>query len=90
MLTLVIKQENSNWDIFANEEGRLFAVAKEGSGAETSHMGDKNHIVRLMSRGWFDLYRSTFTEAGLELFSGLTTRLIFNEDQTLNFGLCRF
>lgn len=90
MLTLVIEQKNSNWDIFANKNGSLVAKAKEGSGAGDSHMGDKHHILRLMQNGWFDLNDKKFTEAGLELFSGLSSKLIFNDDGSVKFGICRF
>jgi hypothetical protein len=64
---------DSNWDIYANADGKLFSVGKperrgtDGRNMDT-HYGDKYHIRRLMDKGYFD---GIPTEVGLELMSGL-------------------
>lgn len=90
MLTLIIKQAHTNWDIFANEEGKLFSIAREGSGAENSHFGDKSHLLRLMNSKFFNFNNSEFTEAGLKLISGLYLHFIYNEDGSRKFSYHQF
>lgn len=69
---------DANWDIYANNEGKLYSIGKaERRGTDARNMdtmyGDRNHVRRLIDRGYFD---STPTEAGLELMSGLQSVII--------------
>jgi len=64
---------DSNWDIYVDANDKLYAVGKEecrgkdGSNMD-SHFGDKEHVKRLMQKGYFN---DEPTEAGLSLMSGL-------------------
>jgi len=42
---------DSNWDLYQDKNGYLFAIAKPGSGAENSHFGNPDHLKRLTRRG---------------------------------------
>ena len=42
---------DSNWDLYQDKSGFLFAIAKPGSGAENSHFGHPDHLKRLTRRG---------------------------------------
>lgn len=77
-LELVYAQLDSNWDIFKNDDNYLFAIAKPETGASNSHMGSRDHIVGLMRRKFFDFDKVVFTEAGLELMSGLSSHSVYN------------
>lgn len=77
-LELVYAQLDSNWDIFKNDDNYLFAIAKPETGASNSHMGHRDHIVGLMRRKFFDFDKVVFTEAGLELMSGLNSHSVYN------------
>jgi len=69
---------DANWDLYADDAGRLYSVGKpERRGADgykmDTHFGDKNHIRRLMDKGYFN---DEPTEVGLELMSGLHSKMI--------------
>ena len=55
-----------NWDIYADNEGTLYSIARKGSGASNSYYGDCNHIRNLMRKGYF---RDTLTAYGAELMN---------------------
>ena len=60
---------NSNWDIWLNKKGFLWAIPKTGTtGCATSFFGDKRHVKQLIKSGYFD---DTPTEVGLELIAGM-------------------
>ncbi len=63
---------DSSWNIFADENDKLWAIPKPDSckSTQSSTFGDKKHILKLMREG---NNIGVFTEAGLELMSGLTT-----------------
>lgn len=69
---------DANWDIYSDENGSLWAIAKsECPGAADAYFGDKDHIKRLINEGSFS-YKEV-TDAGLELLSGLGHRFITPE-----------
>lgn len=72
----------ANWDIYANDDGQLSAIAKPGNSAGSSHFGDRDHIKRLMDQGYFT---GTATEHGLELMHGLHTSFLPNGGKYLSF-----
>ncbi|EOW9160819.1 hypothetical protein ACN1T8_001371 [Vibrio cholerae] len=67
---------SANWDIYINQDGKASSIAKNGSGAQSSHFGDKRHIVRLIDNGYFDGDLAGITEYGRECFSGLYSLLL--------------
>ena len=42
---------DSNWDLYQNSQGYLYAIAKPGTGAEDSCFGYPNHLDRLTRKG---------------------------------------
>lgn len=38
---------DSNWDLYQNEQGYLYAIARPGTGAEDSCWGHPSHLKRL-------------------------------------------
>lgn len=67
---------DSNWDIYADGNNALWAIAKPNSGAKDSYFGDIHHIKRLMNNEHFCVDANQFTETGLALFEGLFTRFM--------------
>lgn len=57
----------SNWDIYADERGTLYSIARPGSGAQSSYFGDVNHVKNLIRAGHF---WHTLTEYGRRLMEG--------------------
>ena len=58
------KPENgfsSNWDLYIDDRGTIYSIAREGSTAHGTYYGDKNHIKRLIREGHFS---DTLTEYG--------------------------
>lgn len=47
-------RENGNWDLYANEKGTLYYIAKFGSGAASGYFGDCNHVRHLIYKGYFN------------------------------------
>ena len=63
------KPENNfsdNWDIYADEKGTLYSIARPGSGCGCTFFGDKNHIKNLIRQGHFS---DTLTEYGKQLMN---------------------
>ena len=59
-----------NWDIYADEKGNLYSIARKGSGCEGTYYGDIRHIKHLMRTGhWHD----TLTPYGFKLMKGELT-----------------
>jgi hypothetical protein len=82
---------DSNWDIYADEDGKLYSVGKaELRGSDGANMdtfyGDKNHIRRLMDRGYFSYPP---TEVGLKLLSGLCS-VMFTPENSRAFVMLKF
>lgn len=76
----------ANWDLYADNQGRVFAIAKTGSGASSCYFGDRVHIRRLINRGIFD---HIFTEYGLQFMQGLYSRVV-TDSKGNTFGLLSF
>lgn len=69
---------DANWDLWVDNDGRLSSIPKpEITGCKSSGFGDKYHIKRLMSKGYF---RCVPNEVGLELMSGLHSKIITPEN----------
>jgi hypothetical protein len=88
----LVFEGDANWDIYADEKGRLYSVGKpELRGANGRDMdtmyGDKHHIKKLMSQGYFT-YKAV-TEAGLELMSGLAS-FIHHDSKDNRFTMLNF
>lgn len=64
---------DANWDIYADENDSLYSIPKQDAcpSCQASCFGDKEHIRRLMSSGYFS---DQPTEAGLELLEGLHSK----------------
>lgn len=63
------KKENrfcDNWDIYADEKGVLYSIARPGTGCGSTFFGDKNHIKNLMKQGYFS---DTLTEYGKKIMN---------------------
>ena len=60
------KEENfcSNWDIYADEKGTLYSIARPQSGCGSTIFGDKNHVKNLIRQGYFS---DTLTEYGRQI-----------------------
>lgn len=56
-----------NWDIYADERGTLYSIARNGSGAGSTYFGDISHIKRLMKQGHF---HGTLTPYGFKMMKG--------------------
>lgn len=92
-MELVCTENNSNWDLYADEKNYLWSIPSEKgkiSGAKSSHFGDKYHIRRLMGQGYFNVENMNFTEYGLRIFSGFHSRLIFDDNEKVRFGVLTF
>lgn len=92
-MNLVYTEKGSNWDIYADEKKYLWSVPNEQgkkAGAKPSHFGDKFHIRRLMGQGFFNIENIEFTEKGMEVFSGFHSRLIFDDNMNVKFGVLSF
>lgn len=64
----------ANWDIYAEPNGRLWAIPKaDRLGCHMSPYGDRDHILRLMRKGYFT---DIPTDAGLALMEGLYSQTI--------------
>lgn len=63
------KPENNfshNWDIYADEKGRLYSIARPGTRCGSTIFGDKNHVKNLIREGCFS---DTLTEYGKQLMN---------------------
>ncbi|WVX87500.1 hypothetical protein EniLVp02_0161 [Vibrio phage EniLVp02] len=69
-MELAFKNDDSPWDIYVSDEGRLFSVPTR-DGYMMSSFGDRNHIKRLMNQGYWDWDNYKITEAGLSVMKGL-------------------
>lgn len=61
------KRENGfsdNWDIYADKNGTLYSIPRNGSGCSGTYFGDVNHIKSLMRKGHFS---DTLTLYGLKM-----------------------
>ena len=56
-----------NWDIYADNKGHLYSIARKSSGCEGTHYGDINHIKSLMRKGQF---YDTLTAYGFQMMKG--------------------
>ena len=76
MTTLIFRTPTEcNWDIYANNEGKLLAKAKPSKlVCKDSYYGDKHHLLKLMKEGYFKW--EAITEAGLEMFQGIHSALM--------------
>ena len=66
----------ANWDLYAvGDSGKLVSIPKPGNDASASHFGDRHHVKKLISNGWFT---SRLTDFGFEYLNlnGLHSRLI--------------
>lgn len=71
------KQDHVNWELWVNPRGQFSAVAKPGSGAQSTHFGDVAHVVRLMNHATqSDALFQGWTEAGRAALRGLHTSLV--------------
>jgi len=78
---------DANWDLYAQPDGRLWAIPKPDClGCHMSPFGDRHHVKRLMDKGYFT---STPTDAGLALMEGLYTRLV-TDSKGKRFGILGF
>lgn len=67
-----------NWDLWVCEDNKLHSIPKdENPDCKPSAFGDKNHIRRLMSQGYFS---DKPTEAGLKLMNGLHSKICTQHD----------
>lgn len=57
---------STNWDIYANDHGTLYSIARPGTGCKNSYFGDVNHIRHLMRSGY---WHDTLTSYGFSLMS---------------------
>tara|TARA_R110000851_G_scaffold72413_4_gene160447 strand:+ start:407 stop:712 length:306 start_codon:yes stop_codon:yes gene_type:complete len=63
-----------NWDTFVDDNKKLWSVPKPNClGCHFTSFGDKDHVRRLMSKGY---HSDQVTEYGLELMEGLRCRLM--------------
>lgn len=70
MLHLVENDPSSNWQLFADDSGKIWSVAKpEKQGCQDSFFGDVKHLVRLYNQN--ALRFDHFTDYGIGLLSGL-------------------
>lgn len=60
----------SNWDIYADERGTLYSIARPGSGAGSTFFGDVAHVRNLIRAGHFS---ATLTEYGRRIMEGEKT-----------------
>ena len=58
-----------NWDIYADNKGTLYSIARPNSGAGNSYFGDCDHVKYLMRKGYF---HDTLTPYGRQLMEGGT------------------
>lgn len=42
---------DGNWDLYENDQGHLYYIAKPGTGCSNGIWGDKKHLDRLTRRG---------------------------------------
>lgn len=92
-MDIVYTEKDSNWDVCADEKKYLWSIPNEKgkkAGAKFSHFGDKYHIRRLMGQGYFNIDNVTFTEKGMEIFSGFYSRLVFDDEGNVKFGVLSF
>lgn len=76
-LTICFTGEKHGWHICSNErDNTLCCISVDGNEKGNSGFGDKHHIKRLMSKGYFDARQENITEKGLELMSGLYSQLM--------------
>lgn len=93
MLTAICYTKTSNWDLKLTQEGMLMAIPTDEAlkkGAKSSYFGDKHHVRKLMDQGYFEPNDHIFTEEGLELFSGLNSNLIYDDNGKFKFSILRF
>jgi hypothetical protein len=70
MLHLIENDPNSNWQLFADDSGSIWSIAKpEKLGCQNSFFGNKLHLVKLYNEGVLVL--DHFTDYGIGLLSGL-------------------
>lgn len=55
---------SDNWDIYADKNGTLYSIPRNGSGCSGTYFGDVNHIKNLMRKGHFS---DTLTIYGLKM-----------------------
>lgn len=56
-----------NWDIYADEKGTLYSIARYGTTCESTFFGDVRHVRRLINQGHF---HDTLTAYGRRLMEG--------------------
>jgi hypothetical protein len=70
MMHLVENDPNSNWLLFADDNNKLWSVAKpEKPDCKDSFFGDVKHLVKLYNQGCLKF--DHFTEYGIGLLVGL-------------------
>lgn len=57
----------SNWDIFADETGALYSIARPGTTCGNSYFGNREHVQYLIMQGYF---HDTLTEHGKKIMKG--------------------
>jgi len=82
---------DANWDIYVDEKGALYSVAKPECRGENGYnmdtfFGDKHHIRRLMAKGYFTCKP---TDAGLGILSGLCS-VIYTPENSAPFSILQF
>lgn len=43
--------QDDNWDLYQNDQGYLYAIARPGTGCDDSCWGYPDHLARLTRRG---------------------------------------
>lgn len=59
----------NNWDIYADNNGHLYSIARPNSGASSTHFGDCDHVKHLIRKGHF---HDTLTQYGRQMMEGGT------------------
>lgn len=72
LVCLFTSEEKIGWDIYQDQDGSLFSISTTSPSGD-SHFGTINHVLKLMSCGYFS--GSVATDAGLEALSGICTPL---------------
>lgn len=71
------KPQEQNWQLHCDTNNMLWAVPIV-PGAKLSQFGNKQHLLRLLRQGTFDLNR--LNEQGIALLSGLCHRIVGDPD----------
>lgn len=75
-LKVCFKGEKHGWHLCSDESGKLYCISVDGNKSGNSGFGDRHHIKRLMSKGYFSRDLELITEHGLELMTGIYSQLM--------------